>query len=100
MSAPPEKKKSEAAKGQREADQVRQIASSHGGKITASQSGSHAVITITCFGRDPESPETRAMLYAIEFAIRGRFDRGRSYQGMTQFTARSRVIDVLVRCMS
>src|SRR5688572_10513296 len=92
--------KSAPPKGQREADQVRQIASSHGGKVTVGLSGGHPVVTITCLGIEPEAPRTRAMLSAIEFAIRARFDRGRTFPGMTQFSAKSRVIDVVVRCFS
>ena len=48
---------------------------------------------------DADSPQLRAMLRAIEFAIRGQFDRGRRLQGMTQFVAKSRLIDVQVRCL-
>lgn len=93
-------KKSEPAKGQREADQVRQIAMSHHGKVTTGLSGGHPIVTITYFGSDPEAPQTRSMLYAIEFVIRARFDRGRTYPGMTQFSAHSRLIDVVVRCVN
>ena len=92
-------KKAAPDKGQREADQVRQIAAAHGGKVSATQSGGHQLITITCYGTNPEAPPTRAMLHAIEFAIRGRFDRGRSYPGMTQFAARGRNVNVAVRCL-
>jgi hypothetical protein len=99
MATPP-KKKAAAPKGQREADQVRQIGMSHRGKVSSSMSGGHPVVSITCFGVDPESPQTGAMLRAIEFVIRGQFDRGRAYQGMTQFTAKTRVIDVVVRCIN
>jgi hypothetical protein len=87
-------------KGQREADQVRQIAMSHGGKVTTGMTGGRPIITITYFGTDPEAPQTRAMLYAIEFAVRGRFDRGRTYPGMTQFMVHSRLVDVVVRCFN
>lgn len=93
-------KKSEPLKGQREADQVRQIGMSHGGKVTASLSGGHPIVSITCFGADPEGPQVRAMLRAIEFAIRGQFDRGRAFPGMTQFTAKTRFIAVMVRCVN
>jgi hypothetical protein len=88
-----------APKGQREVDQVRQIGSSHGGKVLARQlSGVRHHITIT-LSMDADSPQLRAMLRAIEFAIRGQFDRGRRLQAMTQFVAKSRLIDVHVRCL-
>jgi len=88
-----------APKGLREADQVRQIAMSHGGKVSCNASGQRHMVTITRFGIDPASPQLHAMLHAIEFAIRGQFDRGRAYQGMTQFMAKSRHVDVVVRCL-
>lgn len=91
--------KAAPSKGLREADQVRQIAMSHGGKVSSNASGQRHMLTITRFGVDPTSPQLRAMLHAIEFAIRGQFDRGRAYQGMTQFTAKSRHVDVVVRCI-
>lgn len=86
-------------KGLREADQVRQIAMSHGGKVSSNASGQRHMVTISRYGVDPASPQLRSMLHAIEFAIRGQFDRGRSYQGMTQFMAKSRYVDVVVRCI-
>ena len=94
------KGKAAPPKGVREADQVRQIAMSHGGKVSSNASGQRQTITITRFGVDPASPQLQSMLHAIEFAIRGQFDRGRAYQGMTQFSAKSRHVDVVVRCIS
>jgi hypothetical protein len=88
------------AKGQREADQVRQIAASHGGRVATSASGGRHVITITLHGLAEDDPKLRGMLYAIEFATRGQFDRGRAYQGLTQYTARSRLVDVVVRVIN
>ncbi len=87
-------------KGLREVDQVRQIAAAHGGKVTCTPfGGSRHLVTISLFGTAEDDPRLRAMLYAIEFAIRGQFDRGRSYPGMKQFAARSRFVDVVVRCV-
>lgn len=86
-------------KGQREVDEVKQIACSHGGKVLARQlSGSRHHVTIT-LNLAADSPSLLAMLRAIEFAIRGQFDRGQHLQGMTQYVAKSRLIDILVRCM-
>lgn len=74
---------------------------SQGGKVMVSTAGGgHYHISITRSGVDPDSPMLRAMLHAIEFAIRGQFDRGRAYQGMTQFVAKSRHVDVVVRCLN
>ena len=87
-------------KGLREVDQGRQIAAGHGGKVTCTPfGGSRYLVTISLFGAAEDDPRLRAMLYAIEFAIRGQFDRGRSFPGMKQFAARSRFIDVVVRCV-
>ena len=88
-------------KGQREVDEVRQIAFSNGGKIASSTSGGGGrhQITITRFGVDPDDKKFRAMLYAIEAAVRGQFDRGRPYQALVQFSLKSRFVDVIVRCM-
>jgi len=84
-------------KGQRECDQVRQIAASHGGKVSTTSSGAKHLVTISLFGTPDNDPRLRAMLRAIEFATHGQFDRGRAYPGMTQYSARSRHVDVVVR---
>jgi hypothetical protein len=86
-------------KGQRETDQVRQIAVSHGGKVSTTSSGAKHLVTISLFGMADDDPRLRAMLNAIEFATHGQFDRGRAYPGMTQFSAHSRFVDVVVRCV-
>jgi len=85
-------------KGQRETDQVRQIAASHGGKVSTTSSGAKHLVTISLFGNE-DDPRLRAMMHAIEFATHGQFDRGRAYPGMIQYTAKSRFVDVVVRCV-
>ena len=86
-------------KGQRETGQVRQMAVSHGGKVSTTSSGAKHLVTISLFGMADDDPRLRAMLNAIEFATHGQFDRGRAYPGMTQFSAHSRFVDVVVRCV-
>ncbi len=87
-------------KGLRELDQVRQIALSKGARITAaSTSGGKQTVTITKFDVEPDDKQFRMMLYAIESAVRGQFDRGRPYLGMMQFSLKSRLIDIIVRCV-
>ena len=87
-------------KGQREVDEIRQIAFSKGARITAmSSSGGKRTITITRIDAEPGDKQFRAMLYAIESVVRGQFDRGRPYLGLMQFTLKSRLIDVIVRCV-
>jgi len=86
-------------KGQRETDQVRQIAVTHGGKVSTTNSGAKHLVTIAVMGAAEDDPRLRAMMHAIEFATHGQFDRGRSYQSMTQFSARGRHVDVVVRCI-
>lgn len=95
---PPEKPRSGPAKGKREVDQVLQIAYSQGGKVTSRNSGD-GKHTITIFADDVEDQKFRSMLYAIESAVHGRFDRGQHYQSMTQFSLKSSLIDVIVRGM-
>lgn len=86
-------------RGQRELDEVRQIAVGHGGKVISRHiGGARHQVSVTVM-LDPEAPAVRTMMRAIEFAIRGQFDRGRRYPGMTQFTGRSRLVDVMIRCL-
>ena len=91
---------SEPLKGQREVDQIRQIAYAKSASITTSTSGSgkHRV-TITQFGAEPENLEFRGMLHSIEYVLRAQFDRGRNMQSMTQFTLHSKLVDVIVHCV-
>ena len=94
------KEKSEAPKAPREVDQVRQIAFANGAKVSSNVSGAARVlITITQDGVDSGDAKFRAMLYAIEGAVRGHFDRGQSFQTMTQFVLKSNRVDVIVRCL-
>ena len=58
------------------------------------------MITLTRFGIDPDDKQFRAALHAIESVVRGQFDRGQRFQGLTQFTLKSNLIDVVVRCMA
>ncbi|MBM3347562.1 MAG: hypothetical protein FJY55_13855 [Betaproteobacteria bacterium] len=84
----------------REVDQVRQIAFANGAKVAANTSGSgRSLINITLSGMDPKSPQFRGMLNAMEFAVRGHFDRGQAFQGMVRFTLKSNLLDIIVRCM-
>lgn len=88
-------------KGQRELDQVRQIAHAYGAKVSAQTTGAgRHIITITKYGVDPEDKQLRAALYAIESVLRGQFDRGQRFQGMTQFSVKTNLIDVQVRCFA
>ena len=92
---------SKQPKGLRELEQVKQISLSSGAKITAaSSSGSKQRIIVSHFGIEPDDPRIRAMLNAIEGAVRGQFDRGQRSPGMTQFTLKNNVIDVAVRCVT
>jgi len=86
-------------KGQRELDQVRQIAHANGAKFSAQTTGAgRHIITITKYGVDPDDKQFCAALYAIESALRGQFDRGQRFQGMSQFSMKTNLIDVQVRC--
>ena len=89
-----------APKGQRELDQVRQIAHAYGAKVSAQTTGGgRHIITITKHGVDPDDKHFRAALYAIESVLRGQFDRGQRFQGMSQFSMKTSLIDVQVRCL-
>ncbi len=57
------------------------------------------MITITLVVADTDDQQFRSMLYAIEFAVRGQFDRGQHFQGLTQFVLKGRSIDAVVRCL-
>lgn len=84
----------------REVDQVRQIAFANGAKVATNTSGSgRSLINITLNEADPGSPRFRAMLNAIEFAVRGQFDRGQAFQGSVRFTLKCNLLDIIVRCM-
>ena len=96
----PKKPTAGPPKGQRELDQVRQIAHAYGAKFNAqtTASGRH-IITVTKHGVDPDDMQFRAALYAMESAVRGQFDRGQRFQGMSQFSMKTNLIDVQVRCL-
>ncbi len=88
-------------KGQRELDQIRQIAYAHGAKISAQTTGAgRHIITITKHGVNPDDQQFLATLYAIESVLRGQFDRGQRFQGMSQFSLKTNLIDVQVRCFA
>ena len=84
----------------REVDQVRQIAFANGAKVaTNTATNGRSLITITLDEADSGSPRLRAMLSAMEFAVRGQFDRGQAFQGMVRFTLKCNLLDIIVRCM-
>lgn len=91
-----EKRNAAASQARRVVDEVLQIAHSEQASATVS-GGSKPHVTITKQATDYNETYFRSMLSGIEYATHGHFDHGWESAGHTEWTLRSRLIDVTVR---